>query len=126
MAVTTKKGNASEILQFLDRQLKDRKQTEDSSDADRLKILHQMKTYAENIVIDQRVKRMLAKRGEEEITGEIKLTILRLNDLYHERAGAIIEDDPEGDWAWCATCGMEEVNCIKEPGICQDCLAISP
>lgn len=121
MSVTTKKGLPGDILKFLDEQVAQQKKNLADADVDRLKVLHRMKDYAQQIAVDLEVKKMLAKRGEEEITGEIKLVLLRLKDLYLERRGAVIEDDPEGDWAWCASCGMEEVDCTKGSCICLDC-----
>lgn len=71
--------------------------------------------------IDQAVIEFLNKRSEPEITLEINNTFARLRDLYLERRGALIADDPSGDHAWCAICGMEPVNLVKETATCQDC-----
>lgn len=71
--------------------------------------------------IDRAVAEFLNKRSEPEITLEIKNALLRLRDLYLERRGALIAEDPNGDHAWCAVCGMEPVNLVKETATCQDC-----
>lgn len=113
-----KKGTPAQMLEWITQE--DEKRKRESREKDDLLRKMFMESVRENNV-DQQIAEFLGKRSEKDITAEAKVLLTHLRNLYLERRGMILHDDPNGDLTWCATCGVDFVDCPEEGPDCQDC-----
>lgn len=73
----------------------------------------------------------MRRRSEAEITADVEALEVRLEELYAERRGRLIEPQPptgeDGEplgpqWGWCAGCGRRQVDAAQGDDTCGDCL----
>lgn len=68
----------------------------------------------------------MARRTEGAISAEIIETEARLETLYEERRGRMVDGTGDGDtapaWGWCANCGRVKVYASDGDDTCRACL----